>query len=266
MILAVLIGLIACESAAKKDADTDSREVAFTMVQYNVGVFSKYTESGISAIAGAVKEMAADVVTLNELDSCTSRTGNVYQLEAFASAMGKWTYHYASAMPYKGGAYGVGVASRPDWKIIRTDKVILPKFDGNEPRALAVVEYEDFVICATHLDLTEQAQLGQVASINNYINTHYAFCKKPIFLGGDFNCIPNSKPIAYLRQSWTLLTPKTETYPSDAPKKSIDFIFVKKNGNEVVVEETSVPRNLNTVDLATASDHLPVVLKVKINR
>ena len=155
MTLVVLMGLIACESAAKKDADTDkSKEVAFTMVQYNVGVFSKYAESGIAAVAGAVKEMAADVVTLNELDSCTSRTGNVYQLEAFASAMGKWAYHYASAMPYKGGAYGVGVASRPDWKIIRTDKVILPKFDGNEPRALAVVEYEDFVICAISVTMS----------------------------------------------------------------------------------------------------------------
>ena len=52
----------------------------------------------------------------------------------------------------------------------------------------------------------------------------------------------------------------------DTSAAPIDFIFVKKNGNGVVVEETSVPRNLNTVDLATASDHLPVVLKVKINR
>lgn len=264
--MSVLMGMIACESARKKDPDNNNaKEVTFTMVQYNVGVFSKYDGSGVSAVANAIKEMGADVVTLNELDSCATRTGNVYQLETFAQAMGNWKYHYASAMPYQGGAYGVGVASRPEWKIVRTDKIILPKYDGREPRALAVVEYEDFVICSTHLDLTEQAQLGQVATINNYFNTQYADYRKPIFLGGDFNCLPNSQPIAYLRQSWALLTPKSATYPSTDPKKSIDFIFVKKNGNVVNVEQTSVPQTLETVNLATASDHLPVVLTVKIN-
>ena len=267
--MSVLMCLFACESSNNKGAGqnndkADTREVTFTMVQYNVGVFSKFDGSDVAAVADAVKEMAADVVTLNELDSCATRTGNVYQLKEFAKAMGDWKYHYASAMPYQGGAYGVGVASRPEWNIVRTDKVILPKYDGQEPRALAVVEYDDFVICSTHLDLTEQAQLGQVASICNYINTHYADCRKPIFLGGDFNCLPDSRPMAYLRQSWALLTPRTETYPSTEPKKSIDFILVKKNGNIVDVERTSVPRTLQTVDLATASDHLPVVLTVTI--
>ena len=264
--MSVLVGLVACESSRNKDTNKDdTKEVTFTMVQYNVGVFSKYDVSSVSAVASAIKEMGADVVTLNELDSCATRTGNVYQLEAFANAMGNWKYHYASAMPFQGGAYGVGVASRPEWNIVRTDKVILPKYDGREPRALAVVEYDDFIICSTHLDLTEQAQLGQVASINNYINTQYADCRKPIFLGGDFNCLPDSQPIAYLRQSWALLTPRSATYPSAEPKKSIDFIFVKKNGNVVNVEQTSVPQTLETTNLTTASDHLPVVLTVRIN-
>lgn len=265
--VSTLMSMIACGSAQNIGSDNDATaEVTFTMVQYNVGVFSKYADSSISAVVSAIKEMGADVVTLNELDSCATRTGKVYQLKSFAEAMGNWKYHYASAMPFQGGAYGVGIASRPEWKIVRTDKVILPKYDGREPRALAVVEYEDFVICATHLDLTEQAQLGQVASINDYINTHYSDYRKPIFLGGDFNCLPDSQPITNLRQSWALLTPKSETYPSTDPKKSIDFIFVKKNGNIVNVEQTSVPQALNTVNLATASDHLPVVLTVKINR
>ena len=255
-----VLGLCAISVFACKTAEPAS----LTIVQYNVGVFDKYAESGVGAIASAVREMGADVVTLNELDSCTVRTGGVYQLAAFAQEMGEWNHHYASAMPYDGGAYGVGVASKPEYVVVRTDKIALPKIDGREPRAVAVVEFEDFVVCSTHLDLTEQSQLAQVAAINEYMDSHFADCKKPIFLGGDFNCMPGSQPIEVMKQSWDLLTPEDETYPAYAPKKSIDFIFVRPNGKSVIVESTSVPVNLESADLATASDHLPVVLTVKI--
>ena len=263
--MSILVGLVACESSRNKDTNKDeTKEVTFTMVQYNVGVFSKYDGSSVSAVACAIKEMGADVVTLNELDSCATRTGNVYQLEAFANAMGNWKYHYASAMPYRGGAYGVGVASKPELEILSSGKISLPKLDGYEPRAVAVVEYKDFIICSTHLDLTQRAQLGQVETINRYFDNHYSDCRKPIFLGGDFNCLPDSEPLALLKQSWTLLTPESLSYPSHAPGRCIDYIFVRPNGREISVEAASTPRTLQTADLATASDHLPVVLTVTI--
>ena len=249
------ISIFACQS---------QQPVSVTIVQYNVGVFDKYAESGFDAIASVAEETGADVMTLNELDSCTVRTGGVYQLATFAQKMGEWNYLFASAMPYDGGAYGVGVASKPEFDVIRTDKIALPKVNGREPRAVAVVEYKDFVLCSTHLDLTEQSQLAQVAVINEYMDTHYADCSKPVFLGGDFNCMPGSKPIELMKQSWNLLTPESETYPADVPRKCIDFIFVRPNGRSITVESTSVPRTLKNADLSTASDHLPVVLAVSI--
>ena len=48
----------------------------YTLVQYNVGAFKKYDDSSIDAIARVVKELDADAVTFNEVDSCTRRTGN----------------------------------------------------------------------------------------------------------------------------------------------------------------------------------------------
>lgn len=235
-----------------------------TIVQYNVGVFDKYDESGFDAIASAVREMGADVVTLNELDSCTLRTGGVFQLDAFAQEMGQWGSHYASAMPYNGGAYGVGVAYKPEYKVIRTDKIALPKVDGREPRTVAVVEFEDFVLCSTHLGLSLNSQLGQVEAINRYMDSMYADCTKPIFLGGDFNCRPGSEPIELLRKTWTLLTPETVSFPSHAPDRCIDYIFVRPGSKEITVEAASIPQTLQTVNLATASDHLPVALTVRV--
>ena len=43
------------------------------IVHYNVGVFSKEIENSIPMIAGMMKELDADVISLNELDSCNLR-------------------------------------------------------------------------------------------------------------------------------------------------------------------------------------------------
>ena len=247
-------GLISCQQAAKE----------YTLVQYNVGAFHKYDSSSVEHIARAVREMGADAVTFNEVDSCTTRTGQIDQMAAFAQEMGGWSQHYAAAMPYKGGAYGVGVAAKPELEVVRTDRIALPKLDGREPRAVAVVEYKDFVLCSTHLDLTLESQLGQVKVINHYMDSLYADCAKPVFLGGDFNCFPDSEPVALLEETWTLLTPETVSFPSHAPDRCIDYIFVRPNGRKVSVKETSIPQTLQAADLATASDHLPVALTVTI--
>ena len=247
-----LCGVIAC------------RPKAYTLVQYNVGAFKKYEGSSIDAIARVVKELQADAVTFNEVDSCTRRTCNVDQMKVFADSMGGWNQFYAAAMPFRGGAYGVGVASSPALKVVRTDRIALPKLNGFEPRAVALAEYEDFVLCSTHLDLTLESQIGQIEAINHYVDSVYAGCNKPIFIGGDFNALPESESIKLMQQTWQLLTPLTFSFPAPAPSRCIDYIFVRPNGRKVTVKETAIPQTLKSADPATASDHLPVVLTVAI--
>ena len=255
LILALLAGICSCKGPS---------DLTFTLVQYNVGVFNKYEESGVDVIALVARELGADVMTLNEVDSCTTRTGQVDQLAAFAAEMDGWNHHYAAAMPYRGGAYGVGVASSPSFPVVRTDRIALPKVNGYEPRAVAIVEYDDFIVASTHLDLTLQAQLGQVEVLNHYIDSVYADCGKPFFIGGDFNCLPDSEPIEMMKKSWIMLTPDTFSFPSGTPEVCIDYVFVRPNGKEITVESASVPWNLLTVDLAVASDHLPAAVTVTI--
>ena len=59
-------------------------------------------------------------------------------------------------------------------------------------------------------------------------------------------------------------SPLTFSFPAPAPSRCIDYVFVRPNGRKVTVKETSIPQALQTADLATASDHLPVVLTVAI--
>ena len=251
------LGLIACQPK--------SEPVSVTLVQYNVGVFDKYEGSGFEAVANAVNELGADVISLNEVDSCTTRTGSVDQIAKFAEVMGEWNTLFAPALDsYKGGKYGVGVVSKPEMEVLKTETLKLPKLDGREDRAVAVVEYKDFVMCSTHLDLTLQSQLGQIEAINHYVDSVYAESGKPVFCAGDFNNFPGSEPIVLMEQTWTLLTPTGFSFPSHAPDRCIDYIFVKPNGKKVTVDYTAIPQTLQTADLATASDHLPVVLKVTI--
>lgn len=239
----------------------------YTLVQYNVGAFNKYDSSSVESIVRVLEELNADAIALNELDSCTNRTGRVEQLSAFAQEMGDWNSHFAAAMQYDGGAYGVGLAVSPALVLIRTDKVPLPQMDGYEPRVMAVSEYDRFVLASTHLDFaSREARMAQVSQINHYMDSVYADSRKPIFLCGDFNCLPESEPISLLKQTWQQISPSEPTYPADSPAKCIDYIFVRPNGHEIQVNSAFVPTSLTHIDLSTASDHLPVVVNVTIKR
>lgn len=257
----IMVFLLLAASCAQRE------EISITLVHYNVGVFSKTDSSSVEAVADAVRELDADIVSLNELDSCALRTGSTDQLGLFAAAMGEWNSNFAAAMPFMGGKYGVGVASSPDFEVLKTDVLHLPRFSGTEPRAVSVVEFEDFVLASTHLDYkSAEVQIAQIEVVNHYVDSLYASSSKPIILCGDFNCLPESEPVSLMEQTWQKISPSQPTYPAVSPEKCIDYIFVRPNGNKIHVDSASVPTTLTHADLSTVSDHLPVVVNVTIRR
>ena len=140
--------------------------------------------------------------------------------------------------------------------------VKLPQAGGVEPRALSVVEFEDFIFATTHLDLSSGPQLEQVKAIDTFFNTTYGMTAKPIFITGDFNSETGSDTIKEMQKSWKLISTTAATFSSTNPKKCIDFIFMKSNGAEVKVDKTGVPRAFSSGTVSTASDHLPVFVDV----
>lgn len=235
------------------------------LVTYNVGVFNKYIKDDFELVADLLKQTGAEAVCLNELDSCAIRTGGVFQLARIAGLMGDWNYYFGPAMLFQGGSYGVGVISRQ--KPLDVFRVVLPKADGSEPRALAVVELEDYVLATTHLDYkTATAQKAQIAVIDSVMNARYGRCGKPVFLGGDMNARPNSDAIALLCKGWKLLTATDGgTIPSDAPSACIDYIFMLDNGASCDVISSRIITESTVGDIVKASDHLPVYLEVMLS-
>ena len=240
----------------------EKEETSLRLVQYNVGAFSKSGSSSLNMVAAMMTELEADVIGMNEVDSCTTRTGKVQQAAAFADKMGGWKFNFSKAMDYQKGSYGVATSWNPKFRALRMHDVKLPQAGGVEPRALSVVEFEDFIFATTHLDLSSGPQLEQVKAIVAFFNTTYGMTAKPIFITGDFNSETGSDTIKEMQKAWKLISTTTATFSSTSPKKCIDFIFMKSNGTEVKVDKTGVPRAFSSGTVSTASDHLPVFVDV----
>ncbi|MBQ1683785.1 MAG: endonuclease/exonuclease/phosphatase family protein [Bacteroidales bacterium] len=235
------------------------------LATYNVGVFSKSGTNTTLMIVEMMKELGVCALSMNELDSCNTRH-QVFQLKSFAREMGSWDYTYAPALNYKGGWYGIGIASDPKLNIIRRFRLKLSQAGGSEVRALAVSEFQDFVFCSTHLDhKSKDAQLVQAGEITAWVEKTYANSRKPVILCGDFNALPSSGTLAYMRQNWTILSPDGFTYPASNPSKCIDYIMVYKNAaDRIELKDAKIPVKFTTGDVAVASDHLPVYVDIVI--
>lgn len=234
------------------------------LATYNVGVFNKSGTNSMSMVSKMMKEWDLDAVSLNELDSCNTRSGiNVNQLKNFANMMGDWNSNFAGAIPYKSGKYGIGVATPHE--IINKWTVSLPKLDDKEMRAVSVIETDKFVFCSCHLGLTLKAQLGQVEEMEKFMEKHFSGYGKPVFFCGDMNAEPDMETITKLRENWTVLSMTDDTtFSTSNPVKCIDYIFLYKKAAQVKVKTSFIGKSFKYGDPKTASDHFPVFVQVEL--
>lgn len=243
----------------------DKAGQAWRIVSYNVGVFSKYHDS-LQEIANMMQELGADAIALCELDSCNRRHGT-FQLEDFTKALNgetdAWSFRFGSAMSWADGAYGIGVVD--SGLISDSFEIKLPQGEGHEPRICVVTEIEEFVMAAVHLDhKNEEVRMEQAGIVTEQLKNRYHRSRKPVFLCGDFNAVPDSPTLAMLSEDWTVLSETDPTYPADKPRKCIDYILALKNRAKYEVVKTEVCTRLESADVRTASDHLPLYVDVII--
>lgn len=275
--LTILLFTLVSSSSCSNDDKTEDFEIpphltitkkaegAIRLMAYNVAVFNRDPGDPMNyqTIANMANEKEADALCLNEIDSCTTRTRGDYQLEKFAGIIGNWDFKYGSAIPYAGGTYGEGVVTKE--KAIKKFSVGLPKGLGAEARVLVVMEMKDYVIATTHLDHANvEAHIEQVKVITQTMEKYYKNSGKPVFLGGDLNAKPDSETIKLFKENWTIISSTQPTFPSSKPTSCIDFFLQYKNGVECEVLHAEVVRFLKSGNTATASDHLPIIVDIKI--
>ena len=234
------------------------------LMTYNIATWTRDPNEAYNyqTIANMVNEKNADLVCLNEVDSVTTRTNKEYQLQKFAATLGNWDFQYGNAMPYLGGAYGEGIATKE--KALKKYVVHLPKGVGAEPRVGVIMELKKYVIVTTHLDhAVEAAHIDQVKVLTDFVKKLYQHSKKPVFLGGDLNAEPTSPTLKKLEElGWKRLSGTDCTFPSNAPDVCIDYFMQYQNGVKVNVDRAYVATDFTTGNARTASDHLPVIVDV----
>ena len=204
----------------------------------------------LDRIAAVIKEVDPDLVALQEVDFKTRRAKN-YDLATELGWRTKMAPLFGIAMPYDGGGYGEGILAK--MPILASRNVPLPHSPGNEPRAAleiitTTVEGDTIAFIGTHLEHQRAStdRIGQVKRINEV----FAENKYPAILAGDLNDTPESEAITILKNKWTDCYDNEypSTFPSDNPRKKIDYILYRPASKWEVIEKRVICDSI-------ASDH-----------
>ena len=259
--------IVGCSTGQSAHGDWGAPESGdMKLMSYNVmhcaGVDNKVD---IARTAEVIKRENPRFVGVQELDfKAAKRSGGVDQPAELGRLTGMHAT-FAQAIPYQGGGYGVAVLSRE--KPISVFKTPLP---GAEPRVLLLCEFKDCWFGTTHLSLQETNRLAAVEIIRKAVAERAV--AKPVYLTGDWNDRPNSKPLAAMRSFMTILSDMTgrtfhgfkwsvgpDGKPGVAPagELCIDYIAVDSfSAKKLVVRDSHVVPDITT------SDHSPVVATV----
>lgn len=248
---------MACCLCATASAQTSPRQKAgepINILTYNVhNCIGMDDQRDYARIADIIRRTDPDVVALQELDSVTQRNGKVFALDTLRKLTGLHGF-FASAIPYQGGSYGIGILSKK--KPNRCSIVPMP--GREEKRTLIVAEFDDYVFCATHQSLTPEDQEASVPLLTQAT----AHTDKPVFLAGDMNSLPDDKPQQMMRESFVVLNDTAAyTFPANRPDSTLDYIYARRSDTyRCVVLQHKV------IDEPTASDHRPVLVTVQVEK
>jgi len=257
MVVMAFCTCLAVGCNAEKSSHGDSASHDMTLMSYNVmhcaGVDDKVN---IARTAEVIKRKNPHFVGLQELDCRAAKRSFGVDQPAELGRLTGMHATFAQAIPFQGGGYGVAVLSRE--KPLAVYKTPLP---GAEPRVLLLCEFEDCWFGTTHLDLHETNRLAAVEIIRKVVSERAS--TKPVYLTGDWNDTPTSKPLAAMRSFMTILSDtKGRTFhdfkPNDpATQYCIDYIAVDSlSASRIVVRDSHV------VPDVTTSDHSPVVTTI----
>ena len=283
LIFFALVSLISCN---QKDPLAPFRDESkfvipptgksITVMTYNI--FGASGNANLDSLAVVINGAEPDFVLLQEVDSCTPRSGrNIHQAKELAKKTGmKYCYQVAwdrgkdvddiPDVNNRGGGYGDAVLSKYEFsdsvkRVIGADPTV-----GGQDRAVVFIkvniEGTDLWVGTTHLDheKDEKSRIYQANAIKPIVEALDA----PFILGGDFNAEPGTQTIEIMRKYTTFAyrSDKQYTYPSNMfphyEKRLIDYITYYPR-------DYFVEKGYNVLNTAKASDHMPVVAVLSIN-
>ncbi|UCD24343.1 MAG: endonuclease/exonuclease/phosphatase family protein [Gemmatimonadota bacterium] len=258
-VMVTVLIVFGCARTGRSSADSDvtNNPASLRILAYNIRHGLGMDDSvDLKRSAQLIRSIKPDVVTLQEIDNRTERTGYVDQTAVLAELTGMHGV-FGSFMDYQGGQYGMALLSR--FPIIEYQNHPLP--DGREPRsalaARVIIEpiEQEIIVVGIHLYATEEERLAQGRTILQLFENE----STPIILSGDFNSEPDSEVMRLFNTVWTIPNKGVDnlTFPSDEPSTEIDFILYRPDNMFRVSESRAIHEPL-------VSDHRPVLLTLEI--
>lgn len=264
LILLAFTAYVVLSSCSGYSAYTGS-STGVSVLTYNIHHANPPSKPGvidIDAIANVIKQLQPQLVTLQELDIHTKRSGvALHEAEELGRLTGMQAYFFRT-INYDGGEYGIGILSK--YPLTATKGYHLPTVAGTngEPRGLVTAEVElpgnkKIVFACTHLDAqrSDTNRLLQVEAILDILRKETL----PVIIAGDFNAIPASPVIRQLDSYFTRSCSGNCEYtiPETNPNRTIDYIAYapasafRITAHKVIAEQY-------------ASDHRPVMALLKL--
>src|ERR1019366_7899785 len=215
-------------------------------IQIGTGMDKKVDLARTAAVIGSV---APDLVALEEVDHKSRRLAGMHLIFGKASDR--------EGIDQNGGDYGNAILSR--FPIKSSQNRALPNTPGVERRAVLEVEIDwprpggaslPLRFLAAHFDNASEADRVASAKALNDLATSKP--NMPTIFAGDLNSAPDAEPVKILSQQWSLTSGELSTYPANAPRRQINYVFFRPARAWKVVE-------VKVVDEAMASDHRPVL-------
>ena len=206
--------------------------------------------------------LVPDLVGLQEVDRGVRRTQGVDEIVELAK-LTKMNYAFAHNLDYQGGEYGVAILSR--FPVDAIDHRMFENRREAERRGMLCIEVAvagrkiNFV--TTHLDYQfPDGRLFEAEQLLRFLSEK----KGVIVLVGDVNDEPTGDTYKLMttrfQDSWIASKAKEVgfSYPADKLAKRIDYILFRTSDG-VKAKKVWIVRSL-------ASDHVPVVADLEINR
>ncbi len=239
----------------------DRRAPVLRVLQFNIrAARSAGGYVDLPQIAAEIEAVRPDLVSLNEVDSDTTRT-RVDEPAYLAGATGLHVV-YGPNLIYDGGPFGNAILTR--YPVLDSHNLRLPGTPGLEPRGLLTVvvsvDRRRVAFSSTHLsdgDDARESRVLQALAVARALRS----TTMPTILAGDLNSVPADVPARILRRE--LLDAQEEggagpgdTYPETNPSGRFDYILYDR-------QLAAVPGSTQ-VRASRSSDHRSVFAELTL--
>jgi endonuclease/exonuclease/phosphatase family metal-dependent hydrolase len=222
-------------------------------------------------VARVIARHRPDIVALQELDVGRRRTGGVDQAHQIARLL-QMEFHFHPAIHLQEERYGDAILTHLPMRLVRAGRLPRPAArPWLEPRGALWAAVDtggglELQVVNTHLGLSQGERWEQVETLLGDEWLGHPDCRPPVILCGDLNARPGSRVcrriVAHLDDAQRKIEGHRAgpTFASRYPTVRIDHIFVSAEIEVVSVEV------LRTSMTRVASDHLPVLVEIRIGR